>query len=620
MKSIIDRFSEARRAAIGMIFALFLLPLALFVAIAIDYSFFTEARSQIQLAADAAVTHAIRAAASTYALEINQDIPVATATADAKTAGDAAGQAWFVAQLGALPTAYIPPGVVQDNENPYIDVEATTNPTGFSAVANYQGNYPPFFDALGGGTNGPGAGPHLFSSTSYWYIKGSSSAQTAYSYVEILMMLDTSGSMLLGATPTDIQTMNYGTMCMPTSGPSAVLDLLGDPGPFSQAYDYLDQDGNQIYPTSALTLNATNGVCNKSTGKGVPSYQQPAFAGNTGQYAGSYLGTPCAFACHTDGTMDTDGYTDDIYGQDRRLGVTLRIDKVFQATEQVLQSMIASESVSDQYSVGLYQFNKDVSPLTSATIGDTAGGDASAEATTNLSGVLQAVQSIDYSYKPENLFPPVDTTDAGETNFGTSMNDLYSGNYKEGTPPAAASALTPAGSGVCQTAGTAGCTGPLKDLFIGTDGMEDETGVRVMGEMTGAKVENGTSTSKLAPICKQFKTAGYTVYVMLIDYYPVPIDTYYIAYDASPTDAYLNDDYNTLANTTVRNMTLGLNVTGAATPLNASYPDDSPDDTGLRACASTPSDFFEATDSQQIATEMTEMLKSALATSIRVTN
>jgi len=611
MKAILSKFAQARRGAVAMIFALALLPLALFVGLAIDYSFFTEARSQIQLAADAAVTHAIRAAASTYALEINQTnpiIPVATATADAKAAGDAAGQAWFVAQLGSLPSAYIPPGAVQDGENPYIDVEATTNPTGFSATANYQGNYPPFFDALGGAKNA-GAGPHLFASTSNWYIKGNSSAQTAYSYVEILMMLDTSGSMLLGATPTDIQTMNYGTMCMPTSGPHAVIDIAGDPGPYSKVYDapYPDQDNNAVYPDEAL--NATNGVCNQG-------FRQPAFAGNVP--AGSYLGTPCAFACHNSGTLDPDGYTDDVYGQDRRLAVTLRIDKVFQATEQVLQSMIASESVSDQYSVGLYQFSKDVSYLTPATVG--GAGDPSTEATTNLNGVLQAVQGIDYSYKPENVFPPVDTTDAGETNFGTSMNDFYSGNYKQGNPPVAANALTPAGSGVCQTVGPNGCTGPLKDLFIVTDGMEDETGVRVMGEMTGAKVENGTSTSKLAPICKQFKSAGYTIYVMLIDYYPVPIDTYYVVKDASPTDAYLNDDYSTLQNTTVRNMTLGVNFTGAAPPLNATYPNDSPNETGLRACASTPGDFFEATDSEEIATYMSEMLKSALATSIRVTN
>jgi hypothetical protein len=107
---------------------------------------------------------------------------------------------------------------------------------------------------------------------------------------------------------------------------------------------------------------------------------------------------------------------------------------------------------------------------------------------------------------------------------------------------------------------------------------------------------------------------------MLIDYYPVPIDTYYFAKDASPTDAYLNDDYSTLQNTTVRNMTLGVNFTGAAPPLNATYPNDSPNETGLRACASTPGDFFEATDSEEIATYMSEMLKSALATSIRVTN
>jgi Flp pilus assembly protein TadG len=579
MKTILARFAQAKRGAVAVIFALTLVPMVLFVALAIDYSFFIEAKSQIQLAADAAVTHAIRTAAGTYSLEINAGIANSTAQADAVTAGQNAGQNWFTAQVGALPTAYLPPGLT------YVEVDPTTNPAGFAAGVSYQGNYPPFFDGL-------------FKSNATWYVKGLSIAQTQYSYVQIMMMLDTSRSMLLGATPADIQLMSQGTICMSTA---LVKTTAGDfPLMYNGTPNYyapFTADANQVDVLNSP--NETNGVCNAG-------YQQPNFniGGNTG-----YRGAPCAFACHTDGNLASDGNYDDIYGQDRRLGATLRLDKVFQATEQVLQSMLSTESVANQYSVGLYQFNKDVSLLAPGTQGKTANGDPSQEATFNLNSVLQAVYAIDYSHAPETAFPPVDTVDDGNTNFGTSMNNFYKGNATGGT------ALTPAGSGVSTTA-------PLKNLFIVTDGMEDECcgGGRYMGEMTGSKVENGTSTTNLPAICKQFKNLGYTIYVLLIDYYPVPTLSYYYAPYASPTDGYLNDDYSTLQNTTERNMTLSMTTTTAATPLNSAYPGDSPDQTGLRACASSPANLFEATNSAQIAQYMSQMLKSALASAIRVTN
>jgi len=152
VRIFLQRFARARRGAVAMIFCLSLVPLVFLVALAIDYSFFAEARSQVQLAADAAVTHAVRAAAGTYSLELNQKIASGTATTDAIAAGETAGGNWFKAQLGQLPTASIPTTAPNSsctgNTNPCVVVAALTSGAGFKGTVTYQGNYPTFFDRV----------------------------------------------------------------------------------------------------------------------------------------------------------------------------------------------------------------------------------------------------------------------------------------------------------------------------------------------------------------------------------------------------------------------------------------------------------------------------------------
>ncbi|MDX5930438.1 TadE/TadG family type IV pilus assembly protein [Acidiphilium acidophilum] len=159
------RLLHERKAAIAIIFAVSLVPMAMLVGLSIDFSFYTQARAQITLAADAAATHAIRAATETYTAEINENPPLsaATAIADADMAGEAAGAAWFSAQLGKLPTAS-----VSGSNNPAVTVQSNTNlsptnPAGFTASVAYTGTYPPFFDPL-------------FASSSTWKITGTAGA------------------------------------------------------------------------------------------------------------------------------------------------------------------------------------------------------------------------------------------------------------------------------------------------------------------------------------------------------------------------------------------------------------------------------------------------------------
>jgi Flp pilus assembly protein TadG len=674
MKLSIKRIFGATRGAVAMIFALSLLPLVLIVGLAIDYSFFAEAHSKVQLAADAAVTHAVRAAAATYSLEINQNIAAATASTDAIAAGESAGALWFTAQLGQLPTAYIPAAgsnTCTGAANPCVIVAALTNAAGFSAQATYQGNYPPFFD-------------HLFKTSAIWYITGTSNAKAQFNYVEIMMLIDTSGSMLIGATTPDIALLEKYDVCPPTNRVTTTTgdndlyiasrpDLVdGDNAKNGRTYQYRSATasspssygtnsqnddsvdftqvvgtGHMTWPTGDTneTADDSTGICSSSGG-----YAQSAFVDSVNNPGGA--GVPCGFACHTT-TSTYGGYYSDLYGFARYIGVTqevngvlglrLRIDYVFSATEQVIDAMINNEQTNDEFSIGIYQFNTSVAnnviALTTGTQGSPSdsAGDTSYEATYNLQGALAAVDSVDYQVTPgETAFPPVVSSADGNTNFTTAVTNFVAGKATDGTALVAASAV-PANS----------ASAPQKDVFIVTDGMEDECGTscggnRVMGEMTSLSTEAPAAGLTAATgSCAKFKKLNYNVYVLYIDYFPVPHYTYYVSNltdpsATSPTDSFTNNDYGSIEDGSIQQMTTPASANGITTSVAGTYgiwgtlsfPSDSPTEAALRACASVnpngstaqPTFFYEATSAAQIGTEMNIMLETALGSAIRITN
>jgi Flp pilus assembly protein TadG len=564
----IDRFVRDRRGAIAIIFGISLVPMAMLVALSIDFSFYVQARAQISLAADAAATHAIRAATETYTAEINQSPPLssATAIADADAAGETAGAAWFWAQLGTLPTARI-----TGSNNPDVKVQSNTNlsptnPAGFTATVAYTGTYPPFFDPL-------------FSSSANWKITGTAGALSTYSYVEILMLLDNSGSMDIGATPNDILNLEDHSVCLPNTLNMTAINGMG-------AYD-------QSNP--ALDIDMTK----------VAHYQSGGSPTNiSGTCASGYTGpeSPCGFACHTDANNN------DLYGIARQYGVRLRSDVVISAAENVISSMEANEQAPDQFSVGVYQFNTDIAPLfpTQSQIGTT-----NPEASTDLEGALSAVDAIDYYKNPTAPVPTLPNVSSAccETDFPVAVQDLLAGTYSNGMR--FGSAITAAGSGNTQAT-------PQKDVFIVTDGMQDSdsTGTRENGEMTSAIAENASYSSNLA-VCKNFKSLGFTVYVLYIDYNSLP-NEYYMTQSVTPTP-YFTEDF---PNVNAGQVTTQEDAEPSSTT-NGGYPPGpntvSPDEAALQACASSPSDFFVANNAADISTAMNAMLKSALSTTIRLT-
>ncbi|WP_428375571.1 hypothetical protein [Lichenicoccus sp.] len=81
------------------------------------------------------------------------------------------------------------------------------SPSSFTALATYAGTVTvPFLGPLNLGT---------------WPISGTATAVISNSYVEVLMLLDTSSSMLIGATTTDIVGLERATPCSTQSANEA---------------------------------------------------------------------------------------------------------------------------------------------------------------------------------------------------------------------------------------------------------------------------------------------------------------------------------------------------------------------------------------------------------------
>ena len=174
----------SRRGAAGLIFCLALLPLVLVVALAVDYGFYGQARSQLSLANDVAVMQAVNAASFAYQTGATPEQAIA--------AGQAAGQQWFAAQAGALGTAIVSP----NNINVVMDYNQTSNV--FTAKVSYSGSVPTH---IGGFI------------TPSWPIGDKASAQSGSNYLEVLMLLDNSSSMLIGAGYSDQQLLMQMTPC-----------------------------------------------------------------------------------------------------------------------------------------------------------------------------------------------------------------------------------------------------------------------------------------------------------------------------------------------------------------------------------------------------------------------
>jgi len=433
-------------------FGLALLPLTMIVGLAVDYSFYIQAQSQLNLAADAAALHAVRVASQAYGNGL-------TTVAQAQQAAQLAGQQWFQAQAGPIYTAEIAPA------NIVVNVVYAASPAGFTATVSYSGTVATHIS-------------HFILPS--WNIASSSTAAITDSYVEILMLLDNSSSMLIGATMSDIVALEKATPCS-TQSANEGQDMANYSWAYAAGYGYgsglsVPQPSPQsgacapgytgdpsacfYVPATITAISPVTGLCTNGGGATVGKVAHTPQA-------------PCAFACHNNAAGK------DYYGLARSLSpsVTLRLDVVEQAAANVLQSLQSAQESPNQFSVGVYLFNNTLTQAYPPVGGGEAG--------TDLAAATNAVN---------NLATPL-TIDAPNTNFGVAAGLL-------------AGQLGPNGDGLSPAA-------PLKDIFIVTDGMADYNSAqgRNIGPMTNAANEQ---------TCQQFKNLGLNVYVLYTPYLPLP--------------------------------------------------------------------------------------------------
>ena len=598
---------SARRAAVSLIFATALIPLLMVVGLAIDYGLYNEARSQLDMAADASALHAARIAAQL--LQKND--------ASFLTKAEYVGQQWFTGQLGSVPQAH------SNGFSPAVNVTYAKSSNLITAQVAYSGVITAHFGSLF-----PGHWPYYPN----WGIAGTATAVVSVpSYVEVLMLLDNSSSMLIAAYADGINKMDSVTPCSaqglnekqpldynyswaytpvggvyqnslpnPASAYSNKQAPNAKPATITIPYGY----GTFVYPsTSGASLSITEipppptqvGQCDwRFTGMLDPTpipcpYPGPNLSAdispttglctNGGGGPGSivyYPGTPapaqgvtaiknmpqapCAFACHTDAGNN------DYFGLARSNGVVLRFDVVQDAANQVVTAINSPSNPPGQISVGVYDFNAPLvsqngNPALTGFTNDYPGG--TIEADYNLTGASAAVTS---------LKPPV-TVDQADTDFPLALTSLVSIIKKT--------------NGIGATKGN-----PRKNLFIVTDGMVDYYAPTMGFGCPVNGVDQGNGFCRVqgpidaATYCTPIKNLGVTIYVLYTLYQPLP-NPFYLTYDRQFAES----------------------ATG-----------DPPIRTALKQCATSTDDFYEADQSDQIQPALLSMLAAALGSADRLSN
>ena len=167
-----------RRGGVALLSALTLIPVLGLTGLAIDFGFVSQAKSQLNLAADSAALTATMTAAQAFTAGQSNYI----------AQGQAAGQQWFNAESGAVVNTTV--------KAPTVSVTQSGNV--FTSSVSYTASVPTFLARLFG--------------VSTVNLGGSSSAtMPTKAYSVVTFLLDNSSSMLIASTSAGISTMNAAT-------------------------------------------------------------------------------------------------------------------------------------------------------------------------------------------------------------------------------------------------------------------------------------------------------------------------------------------------------------------------------------------------------------------------
>ncbi|CAH2602030.1 Pilus assembly protein [Rhodovastum atsumiense] len=561
----IGRLGRDRKGAVAIIFGLAVVTILLFVALAISFSGVIYARARLDTAADAAVLTTVMSAKETY--EKNpfvSDFP--TARQD--------GTNRFLAQSGSIP--YV------SNIVPQVSVSQTDGK--FTATVTYSADYTL---PLGG----------ILGIPKQWSIGNTvgSGLDLSDAYLNVMILLDNTGSMEIGASPDDIKTLMQATACSlanawyPTRSDSGSVSSISQNGTtywqnaknagkvrYLDAHDYSEYacrtSANTYNPSNAGGLNCpiTNPLTTPSSlfatggnlGPACPNLPLETVTTCTKQWNDGTCrtletkqirpraGAPCAFACHFDEGSNASSKAQDHLGIARANNVTLRFDLVKSAVRSLLQTMHDNELPVHNLRVNISAFANDVLkphvyPADPDNKAFTFGYDWSA--------AMQAVGAPPTAVgQPETGIQPYIGPNGGDTDFTTTLNTLATAlpSCTTTTPCNGASAAT-----------------PNRVLFLITDGLHDPAS-RAMG---------GISVSA----CQKLKDKGYTIFVLYTPYYAL-MNPYYLDNDMKFVE------------------------TGVVSG-------------NLQSCASSKSHYIVASDSIGITAALQTFFRQAQATPARMT-
>jgi Flp pilus assembly protein TadG len=270
--------------------------------------------------------------------------------------------------------------------------------------------------------------------------------------------------------------------------------------------------------------------------KMVNATSSPSFGGNQN----------CAFACHNTAS----GATDNFYALAKSLGVTMRIDVLRSATQQLMSTAAQTETYSNQFRMAIYDFGAS---------DETAGLTTIFSLSSSLTSAQTAAANIDVM-----TVNGTNNLHSEDTDFDAILTQMNS-------------AISSPGSGTSSA--------PQKYLFFVTDGVADEKNSSCLYTMTNSDWGN-IAPRCIAPIntalCTTMKNRGIKIAVL------------YTTYLALPTNRFYNDwiaPFNAGPYGPSPNSQIALN---------------------LQSCAS-PGLYFEVSPTQGIAEAMIALFQKALA-------
>jgi Flp pilus assembly protein TadG len=194
----------------------------------------------------------------------------------------------------------------------------------------------------------------------------------------------------------------------------------------------------------------------------------------------SHTPDQCAFACH-----ESDTSPNDYYGLARGLGVTLRMDLLAQATQNLMATAQTTQTTNNAtYRAAIYTFNigfNTITPLTSSL--STAQSQA---------GNIQLYEMPYQNWSNDAI-----------TNYTNAMTQINS--------------IMPTPGGGTKSAGDT----PQEVLFFVTDGVEDQM-------VGGSRVQSLMNPS----YCTTIKNRGIRIAVLYTTYLPLPTNSWYNSYIA----------------------------------------------------------------------------------------